>query len=122
MSEAAKKPALTPLDDALATLLAQIQPLAERETLPTSAARGRVLAADLISPVDVPPADNSAMDGYAFNSLDIADEGQTTLSLIGTAYAGNGFDQPVQKGQCVGIMTGAMMPTHWPFWLSLIHI
>jgi molybdopterin molybdotransferase len=50
------------------------------------------------------------MDGYAFNSLDIATEGLTKLSIIGTAYAGKAFEPPVQAGQCVRIMTGAMMP------------
>jgi molybdopterin molybdotransferase len=70
-----------------------------------------VLAEAVLSPAQVPNYDNSAMDGYAFNSLDIAAEGQTTLSLIGTAFAGKGFDQLVQTGQCVRIMTGAMMPS-----------
>jgi molybdopterin molybdotransferase len=90
---------------------AHLSPLKACEQVPIKEGLGRVLAQAVLSPAQVPNYDNSAMDGYAFNSLDIADQGQTSLSLIGTAYAGKGFDQPVQKGQCVRIMTGAMMPS-----------
>ena len=90
---------------------AHLSPLTACEQVPIKEGLGRVLAQAVLSPAQVPNYDNSAMDGYAFNSLDIADQGQTSLSLIGTAYAGKGFDQPVQKGQCVRIMTGAMMPS-----------
>ncbi len=55
-----RKP-LIPLDDALASLLAQVTPLAGTQALATAEARGRVLAVDLVSPVDVPPADNAAI-------------------------------------------------------------
>jgi len=98
----AKKPALTPLDDALATLLAHVQPLAERETLPTTAARGRVLAADLISPVDVPPADNSAMDGYALRAADVGAE----LPVTQRIPAGS-VPQPLAAGEAARIFTGS---------------
>ena len=90
---------------------AHLSPLTTCEQVAIKDGLGRVLAQAVLSPAQVPNYDNSAMDGYAFNSLDIAAEGQTTLSLIGTAYAGKGFDQPVQTGQCVRIMTGAMMPS-----------
>jgi molybdopterin molybdotransferase len=90
---------------------AHLSPLTACEQVPIKDSLGRVLAEAVLSPAQVPNYDNSAMDGYAFNSLDIAAEGQTTLSLIGTAFAGKGFDQPVQTGQCVRIMTGAMMPS-----------
>ncbi|MCF8204347.1 MAG: molybdopterin molybdotransferase MoeA [Methylotenera sp.] len=101
----AKKPALTPLDDALATLLAQVQPLAEVETLPTTAARGRVLAADLISPVDVPPADNSAMDGYALRAADVGGE----LPVTQRIPAGS-VPHPLAPGEAARIFTGAQVP------------
>ncbi len=87
-----------------------LSPLTACEQVPIKDSLGRVLAQAVLSPAQVPNYDNSAMDGYAFNSLDIAAEGQIELSLIGTAYAGKAFDQPVQRGQCVRIMTGAMMP------------
>jgi molybdopterin molybdotransferase len=101
----AKKPALTPLDDALATLLAQVQPLADVETLPTTAARGRVLAADLVSPVDVPPADNSAMDGYALRAADVERE----LPVTQRIPAGS-VPQPLATGEAARIFTGAQVP------------
>lgn len=87
-----------------------LSPLTAIEPVPLKDALGRVLAEAVLSPAHVPNYDNSAMDGYAFNSLDIATEGLTTLSIIGTAYAGKAFEPPVQAGQCVRIMTGAMMP------------
>ncbi|KQV92078.1 gephyrin-like molybdotransferase Glp [Pelomonas sp. Root1237] len=104
MSEAPRKP-LIPLDEALAALLAQIQPLAGRETLATSAAVGRVLAADLISPVDVPPADNSAMDGYALRA---ADAGQA-LPVTQRIPAGS-VPAPLPPGEAARIFTGAHVP------------
>ncbi|HEY1130500.1 MAG TPA: gephyrin-like molybdotransferase Glp [Roseateles sp.] len=105
MSEAPKKPALTPLDDALATLLAQAQSLEERETLPATAALGRVLAADLISPVDVPPADNSAMDGYALRAADAG----ATLPVTQRIPAGS-VPHPLAAGEAARIFTGAQVP------------
>lgn len=101
----AKKPVLTPLDDALAALLAQVRPLAGRETLSTSAAVGRVLAADLVSPVDVPPADNSAMDGYALRA---ADAGRP-LPVTQRIPAGS-VPAPLSPGQAARIFTGAQVP------------
>jgi len=104
MSDAPRKP-LIPLDEALATLLAQVQPLAGRETLATGAAVGRVLAADLISPVDVPPADNSAMDGYALRA---ADAGQP-LPVTQRIPAGS-VPAPLPPGEAARIFTGAHVP------------
>lgn len=104
MSDAPRKP-LTPLDEALARLLAQIQPLAGRETLATSAAAGRVLAADLISPVDVPPADNSAMDGYALRAADAAQP----LPVTQRIPAGS-VPAPLPPGEAARIFTGAQVP------------
>ncbi|MGQ3051219.1 MAG: molybdopterin molybdotransferase MoeA [Roseateles sp.] len=104
MSET-NRPPLIPLDEALARLLAQVRPLAGRETLATSAALGRVLAADLISPVDVPPADNSAMDGYA---LRIADAGRP-LPVTQRIPAGS-VPVPLRPGEAARIFTGAQVP------------
>ncbi|KQW44635.1 MULTISPECIES: gephyrin-like molybdotransferase Glp [unclassified Roseateles] len=104
MSET-KRPPLIALDEALATLLTQVQPLAGRETLATSAALGRVLAADLISPVDVPPADNSAMDGYALRA---ADAGRP-LPVTQRIPAGS-VPAPLPPGEAARIFTGAQVP------------
>ena len=72
----------------------------------------RILAEDLLSPIDVPAADNSAMDGFAFDGscLD-TNTSEITLRIVGTAFAGKPFDGKIQLGECVKIMTGALMPT-----------
>ncbi len=88
-----------------------LNPLTETERLPLSDALGRLLASAILSPAQVPNYDNSAMDGYAFNSLDLAPDGLTTLKVMGTAYAGKAFAASVHSGQCVRIMTGGMMPS-----------
>jgi molybdopterin molybdotransferase len=71
---------------------------------------GRILAADIIAPHDVPAHDNSAMDGYAVCFDSLASEGETRLTVVGTAFAGNAFSGLVGKGQAVRIMTGAVLP------------
>jgi molybdopterin molybdotransferase len=93
-------------------ILTPLRPVADVETLPLADALGRVLAQDLISPMNVPPHDNSAMDGYAFDgALLEADPGvELTLSVAGTAYAGQAYTGAVAPGQAVRIMTGAVMP------------
>ncbi|MFN3298281.1 molybdopterin molybdotransferase MoeA, partial [Caldimonas sp.] len=80
------------------------------EKLPLRAALGRVLATDVISPIDVPSHDNSAMDGYALRGTDLSADGPTRLRIAGTALAGQPLEQRVAPGQCVRIMTGAVMP------------
>jgi molybdopterin molybdotransferase len=104
MSDLKKSP-LIPLDDALARLLAEAEALAGRETLATSAASGRVLAADLISPVDVPPADNSAMDGYALRAADAVQP----LPVTQRVPAGS-VPAPLPPGEAARIFTGAQVP------------
>lgn len=71
----------------------------------------RIVASDVISPVNVPPYANSAMDGYALNAKDIPESGSATLQLVGKSFAGNPFDGKVQSGQAVRIMTGAVIPS-----------
>jgi len=101
------------VDDVHAFLRELSAPLAVREVeqvaLPD--ALGRVLAQDIVSPVSVPPHDNSAMDGYAFDGavLDNA-SGEIALDVIGTALAGAAWRDAVGAGQAVRIMTGAVMP------------
>ena len=71
----------------------------------------RILAEDLLSPIDVPSADNSAMDGYAFNGNCLGNsEDIVSLKVIGTAYAGKPFEGKIGAGECLKIMTGALMP------------
>ena len=81
------------------------------EALPLDQSINRILGADLLSPIDVPAADNSAMDGYAFNGACLDDsEALLHLEVVGTAYAGKPYDGPIAVGQCLKIMTGALMP------------
>ena len=80
------------------------------ESLALRASLGRVLARDIVSTIDVPAHDNSAMDGYALRGSDLQATGDTLLSVAGTGLAGQAFDGPVAAGQCLRIMTGAVMP------------
>jgi len=96
--------------DARAAIAAAIRPIDGHETVPLTAALDRVLAADVISPIDVPAHDNSAMDGYAFAGAQLAVEGASTFRIVGTVYAGAPFGGAVASGECVRIMTGAVMP------------
>ncbi|MEO6030840.1 MAG: gephyrin-like molybdotransferase Glp [Burkholderiaceae bacterium] len=80
------------------------------ERLPLRGALGRVLAQDVISTIDVPGADNSAMDGYALRGSDLSTDQPTRLRSIGTGLAGQRFEGVVGARECVRIMTGAVMP------------
>ena len=73
-------------------------------------ALGRVLARDVVSHFNVPPCDNSAMDGYAFRGPELHADAPTQFSVVGTAFAGQPFEGDVTPGQCLRIMTGAVMP------------
>ncbi|MDP3538527.1 MAG: molybdopterin molybdotransferase MoeA [Azonexus sp.] len=91
-------------------MLAAISPITGHEFLPVRSTLGRILAADIIAPHDVPAHDNSAMDGYAVRFDSLAGEGETRLTVVGTAFAGNAFSGLVGKGQALRIMTGAVLP------------
>lgn len=87
-----------------------VKPIRGMELIPVREALGRVLADDVVSPINVPAHDNSAMDGFAFRGSDLAADAPTTFTIIGTALAGRRFEGPVAVGECVRIMTGAVMP------------
>lgn len=97
-------------DTALQFLQTLVSPVAQSETLELKAALGRVLAADVVSPIDVPAHDNSAMDGYAFDGELLQAGTALTLEVAGTAFAGKAWRGEVAKSQCLKIMTGAVMP------------
>jgi molybdopterin molybdotransferase len=80
------------------------------EKLALRSALGRVLAADVASAIDVPAHDNSAMDGYALRGADLRADAPTALHVAGTAFAGAAWSGTAHPGQCVRIMTGAVMP------------
>ncbi|MDP3289577.1 MAG: molybdopterin molybdotransferase MoeA [Methyloversatilis sp.] len=100
----------TPVADARAHILAACSTVAGTQRVPLRDALGRVLAADVISPVSVPPHDNSAMDGYAVRHADLSADADTRLTIVGQAFAGHGWSGEVAAGQTVRIMTGAVMP------------
>jgi len=87
-----------------------VKPVSGVEKLPVRAALGRVLARNIISLINVPSHDNSAMDGYAVRSADLPQTEAVTLAEIGAAFAGKEFAGKVGPGQCVRLMTGAVMP------------
>ncbi|HEY5293190.1 MAG TPA: gephyrin-like molybdotransferase Glp [Burkholderiales bacterium] len=85
-------------------------PVATNEKVAVRAALGRVLGEDIISTLDVPAHDNSAMDGYALRHADLNAAGETELRLAGSALAGRQFAGKLGTRECVRIMTGAVMP------------
>ncbi|HEX8887159.1 MAG TPA: gephyrin-like molybdotransferase Glp [Noviherbaspirillum sp.] len=87
-----------------------VLPLHAVEKVAIRSALDRVLAADIISPINVPAHDNSAMDGFAFSGAELSGDAPLSLSVVGTSYAGRAYDGPVGVGECVRIMTGAVMP------------
>ena len=97
-------------DDVVAFLAKMVVPLSETQQVPLMSALGRVLAEDIVSPISVPPHDNSAMDGYALAGADLASGADTQLRVVGTALAGKAWQGQLAKGDCVKIMTGAIMP------------
>jgi molybdopterin molybdotransferase len=106
---------VTEARNAISTLIQDIQLQAKRsdamERLPLKQCLGRILANDILSPINVPATDNSAMDGFAFNSKDLkTDREQIHLRIVGTVYAGQTSVPPTQASECIKIMTGAMMP------------
>ena len=78
--------------------------------VPIRSALGRVLAEDVVSPLDVPAHRNSAMDGWAMRGADLKPDAETTLAEIGASFAGRPFEGRVGPGQCVRIMTGGVVP------------
>ncbi|MGR5530412.1 molybdopterin molybdotransferase MoeA [Vibrio alfacsensis] len=101
-------PGLMPIEDAMDKMLSRIKPIQTTLALPLADALGFVLAEDILSPIHVPPFDNSAMDGYAIRIQDL--ELSSVLPLAGKSFAGQPFDSEWPQGTCVRIMTGAKIP------------
>lgn len=102
------KPAMMSLEEALQTLLSGVSAGLGTELETLAHVPGRILAEDIVSPINVPPADNSAMDGYALCHGDIEDD--ASFRLVGKSLAGKPFDGAISAGQCVRITTGAVLP------------
>ncbi|WP_409265936.1 gephyrin-like molybdotransferase Glp [Massilia sp. BHUDP2] len=103
-------PDALPVRDAQRIIREFVQPVRAVEKVALRAALGRVLAKDVISPINVPAHDNSAMDGFALRGEDLRADAPVTLRVIGTTYAGNASGLVPVAGECVRIMTGGVMP------------
>ncbi|CAI1555496.1 molybdopterin molybdotransferase MoeA [Serratia fonticola] len=99
---------LISLEQALEKMLSQIAPLQQSESIALTSAAGRITATPVVSPIDVPPFANSAMDGYAVRLSDL--NGNSPLPVAGKAFAGAPFTDAWPANTCVRIMTGAPIP------------
>ena len=108
MTDCCNTSALFPMGEALKMLKAQIRPVTETTKIPLDKSLGYILAADIHSPLNVPPHNNSAMDGYALKLADT--ERGSTLPLAGESFAGRPFQGTLPDNHCVRIMTGACLP------------
>ena len=97
------------VDKAVQAIRACLQPISGTERVPVREALGRVLAEEIVPTINVPAHDNSAMDGYAVRFSDLK-ESDTALVEVGSAFAGRVFAGTVEAGQCVRVMTGAVLP------------
>ncbi|NKB55600.1 MAG: molybdopterin molybdenumtransferase MoeA [Alphaproteobacteria bacterium] len=102
--------ALTPLDEALNALHERTEPIADMCDVPVSGAVGRILAEDIAATFNVPPHDNSAVDGYAVYYDDLDPKIETRLPVTGRAAAGHPLGRSTQRGEVIRIFTGAPMP------------
>ncbi|HEY5306443.1 MAG TPA: gephyrin-like molybdotransferase Glp [Pseudolabrys sp.] len=101
---------LLPLADMERLIGERVLPVAETESVPLRGALGRVIAVDIKAPVDLPPFDNSAVDGYAVRHADLKREGDTTLAIGGRVTAGANAAIVLKPGEAIRIFTGAAMP------------
>jgi molybdopterin molybdotransferase len=103
-------PDALPVRDAQKIIRDFVAPLRSTEQVALRSALGRVLAADIVSPINVPAHDNSAMDGYALRGEDLSADASVSLRVIDTVYAGRASSAVPGSGECVRIMTGGVMP------------
>ncbi|HLB15251.1 MAG TPA: gephyrin-like molybdotransferase Glp [Burkholderiales bacterium] len=103
-------PDALPVDKAREVIRQLLAPIAANERVAVRASLGRVLGEDVVSTVNVPAHDNSAMDGWAVRGADLDPGRETVLRELGTAFAGRVFEGRVGAGECVRVMTGAVMP------------
>jgi molybdopterin molybdotransferase len=102
-------PGLLPFDTAMANMLDAITPITGSEFIELTDLLDRVLAKDINSPMNVPPHNNSAMDGYAFKHENLLQN--KSLTMVGRSMAGAPYEGECQLGQCIRIMTGAKLPS-----------
>src|SRR6516164_4069648 len=102
--------ALLTVASALAEIEVRVAPVVETETVPLPAAPGRILASDILATMNLPPHDNSAVDGYAVAHADLIPDRDTAMPVTGRAAAGRPLDRPARRGEAIRIFTGAAMP------------
>ena len=102
--------ALLPIAEMERLIAERVVPIAGAETVPLSAARGRVVASDVVAPIDLPPFDNSAVDGYAVRHADLRPDADTTLKVADRVTAGHTAARGLGAGEAIRIFTGAPMP------------
>ena len=101
---------LLPVDEVERIIRQRVTPVAEVETVPLQAADGRVVACDVLAPIDLPPFDNSAVDGYAVRHADLHAKDETRLTVVERLTAGRAAAHALGPGASVRIFTGAPMP------------
>jgi molybdopterin molybdotransferase len=101
---------LLPVDDAERLITERVAPVDGYETVPLREAAGRVLVEDVVAPVNVPPFDNSAVDGYAVRAADLKANGEMRLRVADRVAAGHDAMQALHPGEAIRIFTGAPMP------------
>jgi molybdopterin molybdotransferase len=101
---------MIPVTEARARILADVASAAPEETLPVARGLGRVLAQDVTAPFDVPPADNSAVDGYAVRAADLVASGRARLRVVADLQAGAVYAGGIGPKEALRIMTGASLP------------
>jgi molybdopterin molybdotransferase len=103
-------PGTLTVEQALESIQTEVDKVSGIERIAIRDALDRVLAETITAPLDVPPHRNSAMDGYALKADGLPESGEVTLTVIGKSFAGTPFANTVNQGQCVRIMTGAVVP------------
>jgi molybdopterin molybdotransferase len=101
---------LLPVAEAERLIAERVAPVSGRETVTLRQAAGRVLAENIVAPVDVPPFDNSAVDGYAVRADDLDGERESRLNIVDRVAAGQAASRALKAGEAIRIFTGAPMP------------
>src|SRR5437870_11951653 len=101
---------LLPIAEVERIVRERVAPVTEVESVSLTAARGRVVAHDVLAPIDLPPFDNAAVDGYAVRHADLSTAGETRLTLVERVTAGHTAARAVAAGEAIRIFTGAPMP------------
>jgi molybdopterin molybdotransferase len=101
---------LMPIEEVERLIAERVAPVNEVEQVALGDALGRVLASDLIAPIDLPPFSNSAVDGYAVRHADLSAQGETRLRVTQRVTAGSAAAASVGAGEAIRIFTGAPMP------------